>query len=220
MKFLKIKFKFIIISGLICLICPQLIFCADSVGSYNLYSPTTNTLRSIIRHQQQKQNRKRLKKSEIFPNIRLHYFKGEVKSGVSELKNYSIAAYWKKWGLGHTKSGYKSRSLNSINYSANTDISDIIYTFGKKWTLSFGISIPTNGEAKITFLNHKYTSTSISGYGINAGIGINLWFFEILMRKTALEYEYSNFLRDKSITLKEGLKIKADVLSLGIGLNF
>ena len=132
MKFLKIKFKFIIISGLICLICPQLIFCADSVGSYNLYSPSTNTLRSIIRHQQQKQNRKRLKKSEIFPNIRLHYFTGEVKSGVSELKNYSIAAYWKKWGLGHTKSGYKSRSLNSINYSANTDISDIIYTFGKK----------------------------------------------------------------------------------------
>ena len=117
-------------------------------------------------------------------------------------------------------SGYKSRSLNSINYSANTDIIDIIYTFGKKWTLNFGISIPTNGEAEITFLNHKYTSTSVSGYGINAGIGINWWFFEILMRKTALEYEYSNFLRDKSITLKEGLKIKADVLSLGIGLNF
>ncbi len=220
MKFLKIKFKFIIISGLICLICPQLIFCADSVGSYNLCSPTTNTLRSIIRHQQQKQNRKRLKKSEIFPNIRLHYFTGEVKSGVSELKNYSIAAYWNKWGLGHTKSDYKSRSFNSINFSANTDIGDIIYTFGKKWTLSFGISIPTNGEAEITFLNHKYTSTSISGHGINAGIGIKLWFFEILMRKTALEYEYSNFLRDKSITLKEGLKIKADVLSLGIGLNF
>ena len=203
-----------------CLICSQLIFCADSVGSYNLYSPTTNTLRSIIRHQQQKQNRKRLKKSEIFPNIRLHYFTGEVKSGVSEWQNYSIAAYQKKWGLGHTKSDYKSRSFNSINYSANTDISDIIYTFGKKWTLSFGISIPTNGEAEITFLNHKYTSTSISGYGINAGIGIKLWFFEILMRKTALEYEYSNFLRDKSIILKEGLKIKADVLSLGIGLNF
>ena len=220
MKFLKIKFKFIIISGIVCLICPQLIFCADSVGSYNLYSPTTNTLRSIIRHQQQKHNRKRLKKSEIFPNIRLHYFTGEVKSGVSELKNYSIAAYWKKWGLGHTKSDYKSRSFNSINYSANTDIIDIIYTFGKKWTLSFGISIPTNGEAEITFLNHKYTSTSISGHGINAGIGINWRFFEILMRKTALEYEYSNFLRDKSIALKEGLKIKAEVLSLGIGLNF
>ena len=220
MKYLKIKFKFIIISGLICLICPQLIFCADSVGSYNLYSPTTNTLRSIIRHQQQKQNRKRLKKSEIFPNIRLHYFTGEVKSGVSKLKNYSIAAYWKKWGLGHTKSAYKSRSLNSINYSANTDISDIIYTFGKKLTFSFGISVPTNGEAEITFLNHKYISTNVSGYGINSGIGINWWFFEILMRKTALEYEYSNFLRDKSIILKEGLKIKTDVLSLGIGLNF
>ena len=79
--------------------------------------------------------------------------------------------------------------------------------------------MPTNGEAEITFLNHKYSSTSVSGYGINAGIGINWRFFEILIRKTALEYEYSNFYI-KSIILKEGLKIKADVLSLGIGLNF
>ena len=128
--------------------------------------------------------------------------------------------YWKKWGIGQTRSEYAIKGNYEIQYEAVSNTNDLLYTIGSNWTLTLGISTIQSGEAKIQFLDHLYRSEIISGYGAIAGFGVRLGIFEFLLRKSISEYKFEELVREPSVEIEQPLRLKSDMLSLGIGLSF
>ena len=128
--------------------------------------------------------------------------------------------HWKKWGIGQTRSEYALKGNYGIQYDAVSKTNDLLYTFGSNWTLTHGISAIQSGESKIQFLDHLYQSEKISGYGAIAGFGVRLDIFEFLLRKSISEYNFEELKRDQSVEIEKPLRLKSDMLSLGIGLSF
>ena len=159
------------------------------------------------------------KKKDPF-GLRFRHFQGEISSETAHQKDASFALHWKKWGIGQTRSEYAIKGNYEIQYEAVTNTNDLLYTFGSNWTLTLGISTIQSGEAKIQFLDHLYRSEKISGYGAIAGFGVRLGIFEFLLRKSISEYNFEELKRDPSVEIEKPLRLKSDMLSLGIGLSF
>ena len=160
-----------------------------------------------------------IKKKEPL-GLRFRHFQGEISSETAQQKDASFALHWKKWGIGQTRSEYAIKGNYEIQYQAVTNTNDLLYTFGSNWTLTLGISTIQSGKAKIQFLDHLYRSEKISGYGAIAGIGVRLSIFEFLMRKSISEYNFEELKREPSVEIEQPLRLKSDMLSLGIGLSF
>ena len=160
-----------------------------------------------------------IKKKEPL-GLRFRHFQGEISSETGRQKDASFALHWKNWGIGQTRSEYVLKGNYEIQYEAVTNTNDLLYTFGSSWTLTIGISTIQSGEAKIQFLDHLYRSEKISGYGAIAGFGLPLGIFEFLLRKSISEYNFEELKREPSVEIEKPLRLKSDMLSLGIGLSF
>ena len=70
------------------------------------------------------------------------------------------------------------------------------------------------------FLEHYHQSEKLESQGFQMGTGMTWGIFEILIRRSSLDYQYSDLERQGSLKLGKDLKVKSVVWSLGLGLSF
>ena len=92
--------------------------------------------------------------------LKIRVFQGGLVSDLSRMENQSIALHWKNWGIGQTKSNYQTEGQYGIKYESTTHNNDLLYTFGRDFNLTLGVSLGNRGKAKVQFLEHYYQSES------------------------------------------------------------
>ena len=152
--------------------------------------------------------------------LKIRVFQGGLVSDQSRMENQSIALHWKNWGIGQTQSNYQTEGEYGIKYETPTHNNDLLYTFGRDFNFTLGLSIGNRGMAKVQFLEHYYQSEQVESQGFHLGTGMSWGIFEILIRRSSLDYQYSDLERQGSVKLGKDLKVKSVVWSLGLGLSF
>ena len=152
--------------------------------------------------------------------LKIRAFQGGLVSDQSRMENQSIALHWKNWGIGQTQSNYQTEGQHGIKYESTTHNNDLLYTFGRDFNFTLGVSLGNRGKAKVQFLEHQYQSKQVESQGFHLGTGITWGIFEILIRRSSLDYQYSDLERQGSVKLGKDLKVKSVVWSLGLGLSF
>ena len=152
--------------------------------------------------------------------LKIRVFQGGLVSDLSRMENQSIAMHWKNWGIGQTQSNYQTEGQYGIKYESTTHNNDLLYTFGRDFNLTLGVSLGNRGKAKVQFLEHEYQSEQVESQGFHLGTGMTWGIFEILIRRSSLDYQYSDLERQGSVKLGKDLKVKSVVWSLGLGLSF
>ena len=160
-----------------------------------------------------------IKKKEPL-GLKIRFFQGGLVSDQSRIENQSIALHWKNWGIGQTQSNYQTEGQYGIKYESTTHNNDLLYTFGRDFNFTLGVSLGNRGKAKVQFLEHQYQSKQVESQGFHLGTGMTWGIFEILIRRSSLDYQYSDLERQGSVKLGKDLKIKSVVWSLGLGLSF
>jgi hypothetical protein len=152
--------------------------------------------------------------------LKIRAFQGGLVSDQSRMENQSIALHWKNWGIGQTQSNYQIEGQHGIKYESTTHNNDLLYTFGRDFNFTLGVSLGNRGKAKVQFLEHYYQSEQVESQGFHLGTGMTWGIFEILIRRSSLDYQYSDLERQGSVKLGKDLKVKSVVWSLGLGLSF
>ena len=152
--------------------------------------------------------------------LKIRFFQGGLVSDQSRMENQSIALHWKNWGIGQTQSNYQTEGQYGIKYESKTHNNDLLYTFGRDFNFTIGVSLGNRGKAKVQFLEHQYQSKQVESQGFHLGTGMTWGIFEILIRRSSLDYQYSDLERQGSVKLGKDLKVKSVVWSLGLGLSF
>ena len=152
--------------------------------------------------------------------LKIRAFQGGLVSDQSRMENQSIALHWKNWGIGQTQSNYQTEGQHGIKYESTTHNNDLLYTFGRDFNFTLGVSLGNRGKAKLQFLEHYYQSEQVESQGFHLGTGMTWGIFEILIRRSSLDYQYSDLEGQGSVKLGNDLKIKSVVWSLGLGLSF
>ena len=152
--------------------------------------------------------------------LKIRVFQGGLVSDQSRMENQSIALHWKNWGIGQTQSNYQTEGQYGIKYESTTHNNDLLYTFGRDFNLTLGLSLGNRGKAKVQFLEHYYHSEQVESQGFHLGTGMTWGIFEILIRRSSLDYQYNDLERQGSVKLGKDLKVKSVVWSLGLGLSF
>ena len=152
--------------------------------------------------------------------LKIRVFQGGLVSDLSRMENQSIALHWKNWGIGQTQSNYQTEGQYGIKYESSTYNNDLLYTFGRDFNFTLGVSLGNRGKARVQFLEHYYQSEQVESQGFHLGTGMTWGIFEILIRRSSLDYQYSDLERQGSVKLGKDLKVKSVVWSLGLGLSF
>ena len=152
--------------------------------------------------------------------LKIRAFQGGLVSDQSRMQNQSIALHWKNWGIGQTQSNYQTEGKYRTKYESTTHNNDLLYTFGRDFNFTLGVSLGNRGKAKVQFLEHYYQSEQVESQGFHLGTGMTWGIFEILIRRSSLDYQYSDLERQGSVKLGKDLKVKSVVWSLGLGLSF
>ena len=152
--------------------------------------------------------------------LKIRFFQGGLVSDLSRMENQSIALHWKNWGIGQTQSNYQTEGQYGIKYESTTHNNDLLYTFGRDFNFTLGVSLGNRGKAKVQFLEHYYQSEQVESQGFHLGTGMTWGIFEILIRRSSLDYQYSDLERQGSVKLGKDLKVRSVVWSLGLGLSF
>ena len=152
--------------------------------------------------------------------LKIRAYQGGLVSDQSRIENQSIALHWKNWGIGQTQSNYQTEGQYGIKYESTTHNNDLLYTFGRDFNFTLGLSLGNRGMAKVQFLEHYYQSEQVESQGFHLGTGMTWGIFEILIRRSSLDYQYSDLERQGSVKLGKDLKVKSVVWSLGLGLSF
>ena len=152
--------------------------------------------------------------------LKIRFFQGGLVSDQSRMENQSIALHWKNWGIGQTQSNYQTEGQYGTKYESTTHNNDLLYTFGRDFNFTLGVSLGNRGKAKVQFLEHQYQSKQVESQGFHLGTGMTWGIFEILIRRSSLDYQYSDLERQGSVKLGKDLKVKSVVWSLGLGLSF
>ena len=152
--------------------------------------------------------------------LKIRAFQGGLVSDQSRMENQSIALHWKNWGIGQTQSNYQTEGQYGTKYESTTHNNDLLYTFGRDFNFTLGVSLGNRGKAKVQFLEHNYQSEQVESQGFHLGTGMTWGIFEILIRRSSLDYQYSDLERQGSVKLGKDLKVKSVVWSLGLGLSF
>ena len=152
--------------------------------------------------------------------LKIRVLQGGLVSDLSRMENQSIALHWKNWGIGQTQSNYQTEGQYGIKYESTTHNNDLLYTFGRDFNFTLGLSLGNRGMAKVQFLEHYYQSEQVESQGFHLGTGMTWGIFEILIRRSSLDYQYSDLERQGSVKLGKDLKVKSVVWSLGLGLSF
>ena len=152
--------------------------------------------------------------------LKIRVLQGGLVSDLSRMENQSIALHWKNWGIGQTQSNYQTEGQYGTKYESTTHNNDLLYTFGRDFNFTLGVSLGNRGKAKVQFLEHYYQSEQVESQGFHLGTGMTWGIFEILIRRSSLDYQYSDLERQGSVKLGKDLKVKSVVWSLGLGLSF
>ena len=152
--------------------------------------------------------------------LKIRVFQGGLVSDLSRMENQSIALHWKNWGIGQTQSNYQTEGQYGTKYESTTHNNDLLYTFGRDFNFTLGVSLGNRGKARVQFLDHQYQSEKVESQGFLLGTGMTWGIFEILIRRSSLDYQYSDLERQGSVKLGKDLKVKSVVWSLGLGLSF
>ena len=124
--------------------------------------------------------------------LKIRAFQGRLVSDQSRMENQSIALHWKNWGIGKTQSNYQTEGQHGIKYESTTHNNDLLYTFGRDFNFTLGVSLGNRGKAKVQFLEHQYQSEQVESQGFHLGTGMTWGIFEILIRRSSFDYQYSD----------------------------
>ena len=124
--------------------------------------------------------------------LKIRFFQGGLVSDLSRMENQSIALHWKNWGIGQTQSNYKTEGQYGTKYESTTHNNDLLYTFGRDFNFTLGVSLVNRGKAKVQFLEHQYQSKQVESQGFHLGTGMTWGIFEILIRRSSFDYQYSD----------------------------
>ena len=131
--------------------------------------------------------------------LKIRVFQGGLVSDLSRMENQSIALHWKNWGIGQTQSNYQTEGQYGTKYESTTHNNDLLYTFGRDFNFTLGVSLRNRGKAKVQFLEHVYQSEQVESQGFHLGTGMTWGIFEILIRRSSLDYQYNDLERQGSV---------------------
>jgi hypothetical protein len=159
-------------------------------------------------------------------SLRLRHMNGTTTFENAKAVNNSMAIILNRWGLGVTNEQTQETYPDSTLVEMNNQYLDFSYTFnlskttGDSLTLTLGAGIPS-GEMKVTTItNTEYRSTTASGGGYFAVLGIELWIFELLAGYRVSSVEFSEFESSSSSPLDETYKVSGRHSMIGLGLKF
>jgi hypothetical protein len=159
-------------------------------------------------------------------SLRLRHMNGTTTFENAKAVNNSMAIILNRWGLGVTNEQTQETYPDSTLVEMNNQYLDFSYTFnlskttGDSLTLTLGAGIPS-GEMKVTTItNTEYRSSTASGGGYFAVLGIELWIFELLAGYRVSSVEFSEFESSSSSPLEENYKVSGRHSMIGLGLKF
>ncbi len=159
-------------------------------------------------------------------SLRLRHMNGTTTFENAKAVNNSMAIILNRWGLGVTNEQTQETYPDSTLVEMNNQYLDFSYTFnlskttGDSLTLTLGAGIPS-GEMKVTTItNTEYRSSTASGGGYFAVLGIELWIFELLAGYRISSVEFSEFESSSSTPLDETYKVSGRHSMIGLGLKF
>ena len=159
-------------------------------------------------------------------SLRLRLMDGTTTFETATAKNETYAIVLNSWGLGLTNETTEETYPDSTLVEMDNQYLDFSYTFnlskttGDALTLTLGAGIPS-GEMKVTTItNTEYRSSTVSGGGYFAVLGIALWVFELLAGYRVSSVVFSEFESSASSPLEENYKVSGRHSMVGLGLKF
>ena len=151
-------------------------------------------------------------------------FRGIIGFGPSDeekFNNMSLHFVWEKWGIGLSNFSLETTASGGHKVEAQNQSLDLTYdymdditftSFLDDTTLTLGLGIITNGEAKSSALNTS--STKVSGYRFMGFLGNNFGKWELLGG-----YQYSTFSYEK-LSSANDYSASGGLVVIGFGMGF
>ena len=160
-------------------------------------------------------------------SFRLRRMSGENTFESAWAKNTSYALILNNWGLGQTiEETYElypddtvvTTKSQYLEFGFTFNLSD---TTGDSLTLTLGAGAP-RGEIEVTTSTNTFGSTSVSGVGYFAVLGIEFWIFELLAGYRVSNIKYTGLgSSDSSVLGLEGsYSMSGSQTMYGLGLSF
>ena len=160
-------------------------------------------------------------------SFRLRSMSGESTFETAWATNTSYALILNNWGLGQTiEESYElypddtvvTTKSQYLEFSFTFNLSD---TTGDSLTLTLGVGAP-RGEIDVTTSTNTFSSTTVSGAGYFAVLGIEFWIFELLAGYRVSNIKYSGLgSSDSSVLDLEGsYSMSGSQTMYGLGLSF
>jgi hypothetical protein len=146
---------------------------------------------------------------------------GSGSSDKTEFNNMSLHFVWEKWGFGLSNFSLETTASGGHKVEAQNQSLDLTYdfmdditltSFLDDTTLTLGLGIITNGEAKSSALNTS--STKVSGYRFMGFLGNNFGKWELLGG-----YQYSTFSYEK-LSSANDYSASGGLVVIGFGMGF
>ena len=160
-------------------------------------------------------------------SFRLRSMSGDSSFETAWATNTSYALILNNWGLGQTiEESYELYPDDTV-VTTKSQYLDFSYTFnlsdttGDSLTLTIGAGAP-RGEIEVTTSTNTFSSTTVSGAGYFAVLGIELWIFELLAGYRVSNIKYSGLgSTDSSVLDLEGsYSMSGSQTMYGLGLSF
>ena len=160
-------------------------------------------------------------------SFRLRSMSGESTFETAWATNTSYTLILNNWGLGQTiEESYElypddtvvTTKSQYLEFSFTFNLSD---TTGDSLTLTLGLGAP-RGEIDVTTSTNTFSSTTVSGAGYFAVLGIEFWIFELLAGYRVSNIKYSGLgSTDSSVLGLEGsYSMSGSQTMYGLGLSF
>ena len=160
-------------------------------------------------------------------SFRLRSMSGDSSFETAWGTNTAYALILNNWGLGQTiEESYELYPDDTV-VTTKSQYLDFSYTFnlsdttGDSLTLTVGAGAP-RGEIEVTTSTNTFSSTSVSGAGYFAVLGIELWIFELLAGYRVSNIKYTGLgSTDASVLDLEGsYSMSGSQTMYGFGLSF
>ena len=160
-------------------------------------------------------------------SFRLRSMSGESTFETAWATNTAYALILNNWGLGQTTEESYELYPDDTVVTTKSQYLEFSYTFnlsdttGDSLTLTLGAGAP-RGEIEVTTSTNTFSSTTVSGAGYFAVLGIELWIFEFLAGYRVSNIKYSGLgSTDASVLDLEGsYSMSGSQTMYGLGLSF
>jgi len=160
-------------------------------------------------------------------SFRLRSMSGESTFETAWATNTAYALILNNWGLGQTTEESYELYPDDTVVTTKSQYLEFSYTFnlsdttGDSLTLTLGAGAP-RGEIEVTTGTNTFSSTTVSGAGYFAVLGIEIWIFEFLAGYRVSNIKYSGLgSTDASVLDLEGsYSMSGSQTMYGLGLSF